>query len=140
MSFVVFNSAPALVESAARINSHAASLLESGVVEALEYACVNSFSCVGASTAAYAAGAVVALVGRNEGGKALSRPTVNAVLDSFARRFDPSEPEFHSRAAKVVDLFRYRKTLITYSDIPFIHKNSPSPSRPTGCTSSTAEG
>ena len=63
-----------LLEVAARVESHAASLLGSGVLEALDYACVNDFSYVGKSVSSEAAaGAVVALVGRNEGGKTLSR-------------------------------------------------------------------
>ena len=37
-----------------------------------------------------AAGALVALVGRNEGGKTLSRTAVNAVLDTFCDYLDPA--------------------------------------------------
>ena len=77
-----------LVETATRVQSHAASLLDSGVLEALDYACANDFSYTGLSVSSNAAGALVALVGRNEGGKTLSRSTVNAVLDSFAEFFD----------------------------------------------------
>jgi len=58
-------------------------MLDSGVVEALDYACLNNFTYIGSSVSGDAAGAVVALVGRNEGGKTLSRSTVNAVLDEL---------------------------------------------------------
>ena len=51
-----------LVEMAARVESHIASLLASGVVEALDYACLNDFCLLDSSICSYAAGAVVALV------------------------------------------------------------------------------
>merc|ERR1711969_272478 len=73
MSFWAVTYSLQLVETAARAESHAASLLDSGVLDALDYACVNDFSYIGASVVSNAAGAVVALVGRNEGGKTLSR-------------------------------------------------------------------
>ena len=86
-----------LAETAARVESHATSLLDSGVLEALNYACVNDFVYISGSLSSYAAGALVALVGRNEGGKTLSQATVNAVLDVFADFFDPT----HFRYAMV---------------------------------------
>eukprot|EP01045_Picozoa_sp_COSAG04_P026795 COSAG04_NODE_3792_length_2526_cov_2.772147_1_plen_808_part_10 len=79
-----------MVEQAAKVESHAAPLLDSEVLEALDYACVNDFTYAGLSVSVYAAGAVVALVGRNEGGKTLSRSTVNAMLDGLAKYFDPA--------------------------------------------------
>eukprot|EP01045_Picozoa_sp_COSAG04_P012082 COSAG04_NODE_800_length_10199_cov_36.147327_1_plen_2772_part_10 len=98
MSFFAVTFALNFVEPAARVQSHAASLLDSGVLEALDYACVNDFSFIGVSVSSNAAGAVVALVGRNEGGKTLSRSTVDAVLDSLARYFDPAD-WFHTMPA-----------------------------------------
>eukprot|EP01045_Picozoa_sp_COSAG04_P003104 COSAG04_NODE_122_length_24803_cov_180.609415_6_plen_2065_part_01 len=96
-----------LVETAARVESHATSLLDSGVLEALDYACVNDFSYIGASVSSNAAGAVVALVGRNEGGKTLSRSTVNAMLDdSFADYFDPTHFRYTSSAANAMTSIR----------------------------------
>ena len=77
-------------------------LLETGMVEALDYACLHNFSIMGKSTAGEAAGTLVALVGRNEGGHTLSRATVSAVmatlhdnfntveLNTFPTRFPPS--------------------------------------------------
>eukprot|EP01043_Picozoa_sp_COSAG02_P076406 COSAG02_NODE_16212_length_1104_cov_0.778109_1_plen_340_part_01 len=62
MSFFAVYAAMQLVEAAARVQSHAASLLDSGVLEALDYACVNDFSYVGLSVSSEAAGEVVALV------------------------------------------------------------------------------
>eukprot|EP01045_Picozoa_sp_COSAG04_P010153 COSAG04_NODE_614_length_11938_cov_3.550384_7_plen_196_part_00 len=38
-----------IVEMAARVESHSASLLDSGVIEALDYACLNDFECAGSS-------------------------------------------------------------------------------------------
>eukprot|EP01043_Picozoa_sp_COSAG02_P129815 COSAG02_NODE_67431_length_253_cov_0.649351_1_plen_45_part_10 len=43
-------------------------LFASGVLDALEYTCVNDFFVHGTALAASAAGAVVALVGKNEDG------------------------------------------------------------------------
>ena len=84
MSWLAISQGLTLVEAAARVGSHAASLLESGALEALDYACLSDFSYIGKPVSSEAAGALVALVGRNEGGKTLSRSTVHAVLESFA--------------------------------------------------------
>eukprot|EP01045_Picozoa_sp_COSAG04_P006490 COSAG04_NODE_320_length_16877_cov_26.485401_1_plen_4766_part_00 len=114
MSFCIIY-ALQLVEVAARVESHAASLLESGVPEALDYACVNDFSYVGQSVASNAAGAVVELVGRNEGGKTLSRATANAVLDNIANLFDPTHYFNRFPAARVLPYLR-RVTTMTIAD------------------------
>eukprot|EP01045_Picozoa_sp_COSAG04_P016368 COSAG04_NODE_1360_length_7092_cov_12.824825_1_plen_1672_part_10 len=111
MSFFPIQCALALVETAAGAGSHAASLLDSGVLEALDYACVNEFSYVGVSVSSNAAGAVVALVGRNEGGKTLSRSTVNAVLDNFANCFDPSHWLFTNPVKRVLPYIRRNVTM-----------------------------
>ena len=105
MSFAVAQ-ALNMVETAARVESHAASLLDSGVLEALDYACVNDFSYIGVSVANYAAGTVVALVGRNEGGKMLSQSTVGAVLDGFAVYFDPTHWRYTGTAARMMPIVR----------------------------------
>eukprot|EP01052_Picozoa_sp_SAG31_P056336 SAG31_NODE_16074_length_724_cov_1.121600_1_plen_222_part_10 len=55
------------------------SVLGEDIVDALEYICSHDVSWVGRSVAAEAAGSLVALFGRNEGGKTLSRPTVRSV-------------------------------------------------------------
>eukprot|EP01045_Picozoa_sp_COSAG04_P003103 COSAG04_NODE_122_length_24803_cov_180.609415_5_plen_2220_part_00 len=106
MSVFAFAFALQLVEIAARAESHVASLLDSGVVEALDYACVNDFSYVGKSVSSEAAGAVVALVGRNEGGKTLSRSTVNAVLDGLADIFDPTHFRYNYATARALPVVR----------------------------------
>eukprot|EP01045_Picozoa_sp_COSAG04_P003348 COSAG04_NODE_135_length_23774_cov_40.993918_11_plen_2893_part_00 len=106
MSLLPVAMALQLVETAARVESHAASLLDSGVIESLEYACVNEFSYSSFAVSNYAAGAVVALVGRNEGGKTLSRSTVNAVLDSHASYFDPTHWRHTNPAARVLPTIR----------------------------------
>eukprot|EP01050_Picozoa_sp_SAG11_P006206 SAG11_NODE_473_length_9186_cov_2.540332_4_plen_644_part_00 len=69
-----------LVEFAAQDESQRQMLLGNGALDALEYACVHDFACMGMSVANYAAEAVVELCGRNEEGKTLSRETVFAVL------------------------------------------------------------
>ena len=61
-------------------------LLESDVMDALEYACLHDFSVLGKSVSAEAAGTLVALVGKNEGGMTLSRATVNAVMTGHGLR------------------------------------------------------
>eukprot|EP01045_Picozoa_sp_COSAG04_P031501 COSAG04_NODE_5849_length_1473_cov_6.774381_1_plen_463_part_01 len=107
MSFHSVFFALGLMEQAARVELHAASLLESGVLEALDYACVNDFTyCEFMSVANYAAGAVVALVGRNEGGRTLSRSTVGAVLDAFAVYFNPTHFGYTIPAARVLPTLR----------------------------------
>ena len=59
------------------------------VIDALDFACVSGeFVWCSATVSNYAASTVVALVGRNEGGKTLSRSAVNAVLDRVANFFD----------------------------------------------------
>eukprot|EP01045_Picozoa_sp_COSAG04_P014482 COSAG04_NODE_1088_length_8335_cov_16.006071_2_plen_1430_part_00 len=111
MNFYAVAYALILVETAARVESHAASLLDSGVLEALDYACVNDFSYIGISVSSYAAGALVALVGRNEGGKTLSRLTVDAVLDGFATFFDPAHWRYSNPAARVLPITRRVSTV-----------------------------
>ena len=69
-----------VVEVAARDESQHSLLLASGVVEALEYSIMHDFLCTGLSVSAYAAGAAVGLVGKQEGGRTLSREAVFAVL------------------------------------------------------------
>ena len=95
MSFFAVRQALGLVETAARVELHAASLVEAGVLEALDYACVNDFSYIGMSVSSDAAGAAVALVGRNEGGKTLSPTNVSTVLDSLAHYFDATNFRSH---------------------------------------------
>ena len=88
MSLVSVAMALQIVEQATRVEAHTASLLDSGVIDALDYACVNDFSSTLLSVSNYAAGALVALVGRNEGGKTLSRSAVNASLDYVTQFFN----------------------------------------------------
>eukprot|EP01045_Picozoa_sp_COSAG04_P025205 COSAG04_NODE_3266_length_2994_cov_1.822798_1_plen_260_part_10 len=115
MSFHAVTYTLALVETGARVELHAASLLELGVLEALDYACVNDFSYCGMSVANYAAGAAVVLVGRNEGGKTLSRAAVNAVLDACAVHFDPAHYRFTIPASSVLVHLR-RVATVAISD------------------------
>jgi hypothetical protein len=49
MSFFAVCHALMLLETSAKVASHAASLLESGVIEALDYACLNDFAFTGQS-------------------------------------------------------------------------------------------
>jgi hypothetical protein len=71
----------ALVEFAAKDESQHEMLAASNVTDALEYGILHDFTYAGISTASYASGAAVALVGRNEGGKMLRREAVHAVLE-----------------------------------------------------------
>ena len=66
---------------AALDESQHSTLLASGAVDALEYGIMHAFTFIGMSVSAYAAGAAVALVGRQEGGRTLSREAVFAVLE-----------------------------------------------------------
>ena len=87
MNFTVAMMSCALVEAAARHESQHSLLLGSGVMEALEYAIMHDFESHGTSVGAYAAGAAVALVGRTEGGKALSREAAFAVMGRLHKFF-----------------------------------------------------
>eukprot|EP01052_Picozoa_sp_SAG31_P010692 SAG31_NODE_593_length_13721_cov_5.192175_3_plen_1231_part_00 len=62
-------------------------LLESGMLDALEYTCLHDFSLMGRSLAAEAAGVLVALVGRNEGGKMLNRSAITSMMAELGRVF-----------------------------------------------------
>eukprot|EP01045_Picozoa_sp_COSAG04_P020159 COSAG04_NODE_2035_length_4958_cov_31.505454_1_plen_1643_part_10 len=106
MSWCAVSNALSLVETAARVESHAASLPESGVLDALDYACVNDFNYGGKSVSSEAAGAVVSLVGRNEGGKTLSRSTVATILDGFAEFDDPTSWKYSSPVARMMFIVR----------------------------------
>eukprot|EP01046_Picozoa_sp_COSAG06_P007873 COSAG06_NODE_392_length_16344_cov_4.086981_12_plen_1028_part_00 len=79
-----------VVEFAAQDESKREMLLESGLMDALEYSILNDFTYGGMSCAAYASGAAVALVGRNEGGKVLRCEAVHAVLKRMLAFLDPS--------------------------------------------------
>ena len=72
-----------------------------GATDALEHACTHDFSFMGLSTEAYAAGGAVALVGRNEGGKTLSREAVVAIAKSLQRYFE-ADTLFIEASAKTV--------------------------------------
>jgi hypothetical protein len=102
MSFWPILSSLGVVEAAAKDLSQQRFLLDLGVDEALEYACVNDFTFTGRSVANVAAGAMVALVGRNEGGKTLNKDTVDAVLNFLALYFQADHPAFNRPATTVV--------------------------------------
>ena len=76
-----------MIESAATDESQHSFLLETGVMDAVEYVCVHDFVFIGLSLASYGAGAAVALVGRNEGGKTLGREAVGAIAGGLSRYF-----------------------------------------------------
>ena len=63
-----------------------AMLVNVGILEALEYTILHDFQAAGRSLAAQSAGALVTLVGRNEGGKTLSRATVAHMSELRASR------------------------------------------------------
>eukprot|EP01043_Picozoa_sp_COSAG02_P119068 COSAG02_NODE_55708_length_289_cov_0.752632_1_plen_67_part_10 len=67
MCFLPFQHGFGNVELAATDESQHEMLIASGVADALEYGILHDFAYIGNSTAAYASGAAVALVGRNEG-------------------------------------------------------------------------
>jgi hypothetical protein len=102
MSFWPILSSLGIVEAAAKDLSQQKLLLDLGVDEALEYACVNDFTLTGRSIANVAAGAMVALVGRNEGGTTLNKDTVDAVLNFLVLYFQADHPAFHRPATTVI--------------------------------------
>jgi hypothetical protein len=103
------------METAAKDESLHEKLIESGMMEALEYGILNDFSFGGISTAVYASGAAVSLVGRNEGGKMLCREAVYAVLDRLRLYMDPQDVRFNHPAKTVVSEFT-RISTIAISD------------------------
>eukprot|EP01045_Picozoa_sp_COSAG04_P038737 COSAG04_NODE_10516_length_771_cov_2.190476_1_plen_257_part_11 len=85
-------------------------------MEALEYACSNDFPFIGANIAGYAAGAAVALVGRNEGGKTLSREAVTAIVHNCQRYFRGDTVFAVSSAKTVLDSGLSRVMTMAISD------------------------
>jgi hypothetical protein len=88
MSFMPVRFSIIAVQAATKIESQKSVMMSAGVVDALEFACVHSFTIVDLPLASYAAAAVLELVGRNEDGKTLSRETVFALLSKYALWFD----------------------------------------------------
>eukprot|EP01046_Picozoa_sp_COSAG06_P021539 COSAG06_NODE_1624_length_8892_cov_3872.704424_2_plen_1157_part_00 len=86
----------ALIEVAAQDESQHDMLIASGVADALEYGILHDFTYIGSSTAAYASGAAVALVGRNEGGKVLRCEAVHAVLERLHQCFQRDTAFFNT--------------------------------------------
>eukprot|EP01050_Picozoa_sp_SAG11_P019698 SAG11_NODE_3182_length_2626_cov_1.994460_1_plen_875_part_11 len=115
MSMFLFNHCM-VVECAARDCTQHAALLSSGVVDALEFACANDFAVLGVSLAAYAAGAVTELVGRNEEGKTLSRETVFAVLSKAATWFNENHFMYSTPPANALKSFSPRVSTMVISD------------------------
>ena len=91
-------------------------LLASGVTDALEYAILHEFTYGGNSVAAYASGAAVALVGRNEGGKVLRQEAVHAVLARVHVHFQPEHWGFTARPMTVMIHFS-RLSIMAISDV-----------------------
>ena len=103
MSFWVVLTALTVVEAAAKdTDAQREFLLKEGCANALEYACSHDFVFTGRSIASNAAGAMVALVGRNEGGHTLNRDTVRAVLRFLSLYFVADHPAFIRPAATIV--------------------------------------
>eukprot|EP01048_Picozoa_sp_COSAG05_P001915 COSAG05_NODE_70_length_22091_cov_108.202164_15_plen_747_part_00 len=103
MSFWVVLTALTVVEAAAKdTDAQREFLLKEDCANALEYACSHDFVFTGRSIASNAAGAMVALVGRNEGGHTLNRDTVRAVLRFLSLYFVADHPAFIRPAATIV--------------------------------------
>ena len=115
MCWLSVYSALALLMAVTRVESHAAAMLESDVIEALDYACINEFTYNHASVSANAAGALVALVGRNEGGKTLSRSAVSAVLSALDVCFDETNLRYSYSCIRILADLR-RIATMTISD------------------------
>ena len=115
MCWLSVYSALALLMAVTRVESHAPAMLESDVIEALDYACINGFSYNSACVSANAAGVLVALLGRNEGGKTLSRSAVTAVLNSLDICFDETNLRYSYSCIRVLADLR-RIATMTISD------------------------
>eukprot|EP01046_Picozoa_sp_COSAG06_P022080 COSAG06_NODE_1691_length_8705_cov_95.509877_11_plen_875_part_01 len=87
------------LEIAAYDDSQQAFLLKhSALAGALDYGCANDFFVMGMniSVASAAAGAAVALIGRNELGATLSPGAVRSVVGYFAGHFDPTPGNYRA--------------------------------------------
>jgi hypothetical protein len=79
-----------IVETSAKHGSQHQLLLEPGFLASLEFAATHDFMSPAVAIAAAAAGTLISLLGRNEGGKTLDRPIVAAVLSELrVRRTQP---------------------------------------------------
>ena len=67
-------------------------LLGADIMGALEFGCLHSYEALNTDLISAAAGAAVALVGRSEGGKTLSRGAVASVAGSVERYFRADSP------------------------------------------------
>ena len=115
MSFMPICFALVLLDAATKEKSQQAFLLEAGVMDALEYACAHDFPFANMGIANYGAGGAVALVGRNEGGKTLSRKGVNSIAKTLQRYFE-ADNMFIEAAAKSVLASLSRVVTMTISD------------------------
>ena len=115
MSYMALAHSISMVELAARDESQEAMLNESGVADALEYGILHGFTYIGTSVSAYASGAAVALVGRNEGGKVLRREAVHAVLERLHLYFDV-DAAFSGLPPKMVMASFGRVSIMAISD------------------------
>eukprot|EP01046_Picozoa_sp_COSAG06_P052970 COSAG06_NODE_9041_length_2005_cov_2.635887_2_plen_644_part_01 len=105
----------AIVELAANDESQRDIMVVSDVADALEYGILHDFAYIGNSIAAYASGAAVALVGRNEGGKVLHREAVHAVLERLHQCFQP-DSIFFNVPAKALMAHMARVAVMVISD------------------------
>eukprot|EP01043_Picozoa_sp_COSAG02_P078454 COSAG02_NODE_17667_length_988_cov_1.488189_2_plen_280_part_01 len=115
MCFIPLVNAGGIVELAAKDEAQHEMLVASGVADALEYGILHDFTYGGNSVAAYASGAAVALVGRNEGGKGLRREAVHAVLERLRQNFERESYIFNT-PPKTVMVHLARVTVMVISD------------------------
>eukprot|EP01046_Picozoa_sp_COSAG06_P060292 COSAG06_NODE_12770_length_1332_cov_1.150041_1_plen_443_part_11 len=102
MSYFSIRSSFQLIEAGARVERHTAVLLDSGVVEAMDGDFSFQWGETGQSMSSFAAGALVAVCGKNEGGKTLSRSAVAAVLAELGTYLDKSNFRLTYPARKVL--------------------------------------
>eukprot|EP01050_Picozoa_sp_SAG11_P000710 SAG11_NODE_24_length_24699_cov_10.132195_13_plen_723_part_00 len=127
MSFIIFHSAAAVVEAAAKDDSQRPVLLRAGVTDALEFCCVHDFYCGGSSLGVRMGGALVELVGRNEVGTTLRQETVFAILSRVSDWFTENHFYFTftpaitapavSRAATMAISDTNKRLMLEYEDI-----------------------
>eukprot|EP01046_Picozoa_sp_COSAG06_P052887 COSAG06_NODE_9000_length_2014_cov_3.650835_2_plen_609_part_01 len=115
MAWVHVRQSLGVVEVAAQDALQHEMLIGAGMVDALEYGILHDFPYVSASVSAFAAGAAVALVGRNEGGKVLRREAVHAVLENVHTFFQPTTTWFQAHV-KMVMAHVTRVSIMAISD------------------------
>ena len=116
IAFMAVREPLTIIEATAKDEGQHQILLVAGVLPGLEFGIVHDYVLNGSSTASYVAGAALAMVGRNEGGRTLGKSAVFAVLDRAFVAFVPGTTYSHQSTAEHVLLHFGRVSTMAVSD------------------------